>query len=140
MRLTRSRRRQIQRRPPSWPPAKRRQLLRSAPGLLLEPRDYKVTAIPGVVATGAHWNFVCEQLTHSGDGIPGAQVLCPDGEYLGLIRAPGPVISAAFSGRDKKTLYILARSGKDQAGNEIPNAAQVYTIEMIASGFKKRAK
>jgi gluconolactonase len=71
---------------------------------------------------------------------PGVQVLGPDGKYLGLIPTPRPVISAAFSGKDKKTLYILARGAKDQAGNEVANAAQVYSIEMIAQGFKKRAK
>jgi sugar lactone lactonase YvrE len=71
---------------------------------------------------------------------PGVQVLGPDGKYLGLIPTPRGVISAAFSGKDKKTLYILARGAKDQAGNEVGNAAQVYTIQMIAQGFKKRAK
>jgi gluconolactonase len=71
---------------------------------------------------------------------PGVQVLGPDGKYLGLIPTPRPVISAAFSGKDKRTLYILARGAKDQAGNEVANAAQVYTIEMISEGFKKRAK
>jgi gluconolactonase len=71
---------------------------------------------------------------------PGVQILGPDGKYLGLIPTPRPVISAAFSGRDKKTLYILARGARDQAGNEVANAAQIYTIQMIAQGFKKRAK
>jgi gluconolactonase len=71
---------------------------------------------------------------------PGVQVLGADGKYLGLIPTPRGVISAAFSGKDKKTLYILARGAKDQAGNEVGNAAQVYTIQMIAQGFKKRAK
>jgi gluconolactonase len=71
---------------------------------------------------------------------PGVQVLGPDGKYLGLIPTPRPVISAAFSGKGKKTLYILARGAKDQAGNEVANAAQIYTIPMIAEGFKKRAK
>jgi gluconolactonase len=71
---------------------------------------------------------------------PGVQVLGADGKYLGLIPTPRPVISAAFSGRDKKTLYILARGAKDQAGNEVANAAQVYAIQMVAQGFKKRAK
>jgi gluconolactonase len=71
---------------------------------------------------------------------PGVQVLGRDGTYLGLIPTPRPVISAAFSGKDKKTLYVLARGAKDQAGNEVANAAQVYTIDMIAQGFKKRAK
>jgi gluconolactonase len=71
---------------------------------------------------------------------PGVQVLGPDGKYLGLIPTPRGVISAAFSGKDKKTLYILARGANDQSGAEVANAAQVYTIDMIAQGFKKRAK
>lgn len=71
---------------------------------------------------------------------PGIQVLGPDGKYLGLIPTPRPVISAAFSGKDKKTLYILARGARDQQGTQVANAAQVYSIEMVAQGFKKRAK
>jgi gluconolactonase len=71
---------------------------------------------------------------------PGVQVLGADGKYLGLIPTPRPVISAAFSGKDKKTLYILARGARDQSGTEVANAAQVYTIDMIAQGFKNRAK
>ena len=71
---------------------------------------------------------------------PGVQVLGPDGKYLGLIPTPRGVISVAFSGNDKKTLFILARGAKDPQGNEVANAAQVYSIPMIAQGFKKRAK
>ena len=68
------------------------------------------------------------------------QVLGPDGKHLGLIPTPRGVISTAFGGNDKKTLFILARGAKDQQGNEVANAAQVYSISMIAQGFKKRAK
>jgi gluconolactonase len=71
---------------------------------------------------------------------PGVQVLGPDGKYLGLVPTPRGVISVAFSGPGKKTLFILARGAKDQQGNEVANAAQVYSISMIAQGFKKRAK
>jgi gluconolactonase len=71
---------------------------------------------------------------------PGVQVLGPDGKYLGLIPTPRDVISVAFSGPGKKTLFILARGAKDQQGNEVANAAQVYAIQMVAQGFKKRAK
>jgi gluconolactonase len=71
---------------------------------------------------------------------PGVQVLGPDGRYLGLIPTPRGVISVAFSGQDKKTLFILARGARDTQGNEVANAAQVYSIPMIAQGFKKRAK
>jgi gluconolactonase len=71
---------------------------------------------------------------------PGVQVIAPDGKYLGLIPTPRPVISVAFSGPDKKTLYVLAQGAKDAQGKEVDNAAQVYSIPMIAQGFKKRAK
>lgn len=71
---------------------------------------------------------------------PGVQVLGPDGKYLGLIPTPRGVISAAFSGKDKKILYILARGATDQSGAQVGNAAQIYTIQMAAQGFKKRAK
>jgi gluconolactonase len=70
----------------------------------------------------------------------GVQVLGPDGKLLGVIPTPRGVISAAFSGPGKKSLYILARGAKDAQGNEVANAAQVYSIPMIAQGFKKRAK
>jgi len=71
---------------------------------------------------------------------PGVQVIAPDGKYLGLIPTPRAVISVAFSGPHKKTLYILAQGAKDAQGKEVDNAAQVYSIPMIAQGFKKRAK
>ena len=71
---------------------------------------------------------------------PGVQVIAPDGKYLGLIPTPRPVISVAFSGPDKKTLYVLAQGAKDAQGKEVDNAAQVYSIPMIAQGFTKRAK
>jgi sugar lactone lactonase YvrE len=46
----------------------------------------------------------------------------------------------AFGGKDKRTLFVLARGAKDASGNEVANAAQVYTIQMIARGYKARAK
>ena len=71
---------------------------------------------------------------------PGVQVIGPDGKYLGIIPTPRPVISAAFGGADKKTLYVLARGARDANGNEVANAAQVYAIPMIAQGYKGRPK
>jgi len=71
---------------------------------------------------------------------PGVQVISPEGKYLGLIPTPRGVITTAFSGKDKKTLFILARGAKDASGNEVANAAQVYAIPMIAQGYKGRAK
>jgi gluconolactonase len=71
---------------------------------------------------------------------PGVQVIGPDGTYLGLIPTPRGVISTAFGGPDKKTLYVLARGARTAAGEEIANAAQVYAIPMIAQGYKGRPK
>jgi gluconolactonase len=71
---------------------------------------------------------------------PGVQVIGPDGKYLGIIPTPRGVITTAFGGKDKKTLFVLARGAKTAAGEEVANAAQVYAIPMIAQGYKGRAK
>jgi gluconolactonase len=73
-------------------------------------------------------------------GNPGVHVISPEGKYLGLIPTPRGVITTAFGGKDKKTLYVVARGAKDASGNEVANAAQVYAIQMIAQGYKGRAK
>jgi hypothetical protein len=49
-------------------------------------------------------------------------------------------ISVAFSGKNKKTLFILARCAKDPQRNPVAQSAQAYSISMIAQGFKKHAK
>lgn len=66
---------------------------------------------------------------------PGVQVFAPDGKFLGLIPTPRGVISLAFSGPQKKTLYavISLREGGKQS-------AQIIEIPMIAQGYKGRAK
>jgi len=71
---------------------------------------------------------------------PGVQVIGPDGKYLGIIPTPRPVISVAFGGAEKKTLYVLARGATTGTGEQVANAAQVYGIQMIAQGYKGRAK
>jgi len=70
----------------------------------------------------------------------GVEVITPDGKTLGVIPTPRGVITCAFGGKDKKTLFILARGAKDAEGMEVANAAQVWTIPMIAQGYKGRAK
>lgn len=70
----------------------------------------------------------------------GVQVISADGRYLGIIPTPRGVISVAFGGRDKKTLFVLARGARDADGHEVANAAQVYAIQMIAQGYRGRAK
>ena len=62
---------------------------------------------------------------------PGVHVIGPDGKYLGLIPTPRGLISVAFSGPDKKTLYAVARTG---------NTDWIIGIPMIAQGYKRRAK
>jgi gluconolactonase len=70
----------------------------------------------------------------------GVQVISPEGKYLGIIPTPRGIITAAFGGADKKTLFILARGATDASGTEVANAAQVYAIPMLAQGYKGRAK
>jgi sugar lactone lactonase YvrE len=70
----------------------------------------------------------------------GVEVIGRDGKHLGVIPTPRGVISCAFGGKDKKTLFILARGAQDAEGNEVANAAQVWSIPMIAQGYKGREK
>jgi sugar lactone lactonase YvrE len=77
----------------------------------------------------------------------GVQVLSPEGTYLGLIPTPRSVISAAFSGADKKTLYVVGSGALGPDGKEFRmpegvrnNAKTIYRISMLAQGFKGRAK
>jgi len=70
----------------------------------------------------------------------GVEVLGPDGKNLGVIPTPRGVITAAFGGKDKKMLYVLARGATTADGTEVANAAQVWAIPMIAQGYKGRAK
>jgi gluconolactonase len=70
----------------------------------------------------------------------GVEVVGRDGTHLGVIPTPRSVISCAFGGKDKKTLFVLARGAQDAEGNEVANAAQVWSIQTIAQGFKGRAK
>jgi len=71
---------------------------------------------------------------------PGVQVVSAEGEYLGIIPTPRGVISVAFGGADKQTLFVLARGARDAGGTEVANAAQVYAIPTIAQGYQGRAK
>jgi gluconolactonase len=70
----------------------------------------------------------------------GVEVIGPDGKHLGVIPTPRGVISCAFGGKDKKTLFVLARGATDAEGTEVANAAQVWSIPMIAQGYQGRAK
>jgi gluconolactonase len=67
---------------------------------------------------------------------PGVQVFSPQGKYLGLIPTEQNIISAAFSGPNKKTLFAVI-SVRDAQGRQ---SARIISIPMIAQGFKGRAK
>jgi gluconolactonase len=78
---------------------------------------------------------------------PGVQVLDAAGKYLGLIPTPRGVISVAFSGPNKKTLYVVGSGALGQDGKEFVtpegvrnNAKTIYKIPMLAQGFKGRVK
>jgi sugar lactone lactonase YvrE len=61
----------------------------------------------------------------------GVQVFAADGKFLGEIPAPLNLITAAFSGPDKKTLYGVANNQRFD---------EIFTIQMISQGYKDRAK
>ena len=61
----------------------------------------------------------------------GVQVVDKDGKFLVEIPTPLGFISVAFSGRDKKTLYGVANNQRFD---------EIFTIQMIAQGYKGRAK
>jgi gluconolactonase len=78
---------------------------------------------------------------------PGVQVLSPEGRYLGVIPAPRNVISVAFSGPGKRTLYVVGSGALGPDGTEFKtpegvrnNAKTIYKIDMLAQGFSGRVK
>jgi gluconolactonase len=80
-------------------------------------------------------------------GNAGVHVLSPRGEHLGLIPSPRRPITLAFSGRDKKTLYVpqMGAVGPDGKAWTTPEgirntAMTIYTLPMIAEGYKGRPK
>jgi len=77
----------------------------------------------------------------------GVHVLSPEGKHLGMIPTPRRPITLAFSGRDKKTLYVpqmgaIGPDGKAWATPEgVRNTAMtIYKISMLAEGYKGRPK
>ncbi len=65
------------------------------------------------------------------NGADGVAVIAPDGKVLGMIPTPQNFITVAFSGKDKKTLYGVFNNQRFD---------EIFTIEMIAQGYKGRAK
>jgi len=76
---------------------------------------------------------------------PGVQIFDNTGKYLGVIPTPRDVISVAFAGPDKRTLYIVGSGADDENGQSIrqgpqQTAATIYKLAVIAQGLKGRAK
>lgn len=63
-------------------------------------------------------------------------VASPDGKLLGSIASPVSLITAAFAGPDKKTMYAVT-SIRAADGTQ---SAEVYSIPMVAQGYAGRAK
>jgi gluconolactonase len=63
----------------------------------------------------------------------GVRVIAPDGKYLGLIPTRRDIITLAFSGKDKKTLYAVEWDAVQQMD-------WIVGIQMTAQGYKGRAK
>src|SRR6187431_2291315 len=67
---------------------------------------------------------------------PALHVVAPDGKLLGTIPAPYGLITAAFAGQNKKTMYaVVSLTDPDRLQH-----AYIYSIPMVASGYAGRAK
>ncbi|MBN1237602.1 MAG: SMP-30/gluconolactonase/LRE family protein [Gammaproteobacteria bacterium] len=80
-------------------------------------------------------------------GNAGVHVLSPQGEHLGLIPTPRRPITLAFSGPEKRTLYVpmmgaVGPDGKPWSTPEgIRNTAMtIYTLPMLSQGYQGRPK
>jgi gluconolactonase len=80
-------------------------------------------------------------------GSAGVHVLSNNGQYLGLIPTPRRPITVAFSGPEKRTLYVpqIGALGPDGQLWETPEgirniAMTIYTLPMEARGFAGRPK
>jgi gluconolactonase len=77
----------------------------------------------------------------------GVHVLGPDGKHIGLIPTPRAPITLAFSGPDKKMLYVpqMGAVGPDGKPWTTPQgvrntAMTIYRIPVLTEGFKGRPK
>jgi len=111
------------------------------PGILSNRRDF-ATLLPGSMGDGTAVDTEGRLYVSSNAGV---QVFDKTGQYLGLIPTPRGVISVAFAGPDKKTLYIVGSGADDENGQPIrqgpqQTAATIYKLPVIAQGLKGRAK
>jgi gluconolactonase len=80
---------------------------------------------------GGDGSAVDEQGRVYSTGGGGIQVVDKDGKFLGEIPSPLPLITAAFGGPDKKTLYGVANTQQ---------FVEIFSIPAIAQGYTGRAK
>jgi gluconolactonase len=111
------------------------------PGMLTNRRDFALLQ-PGSSGDGTAVDSEGRLYVSSN---PGVQVFDKTGKYLGVIPTPRGVISVAFAGPDKKTLYIVGSGADDENGQPIregpqQTAATIYKLPVIAQGLKDRAK
>jgi gluconolactonase len=111
------------------------------PGVLTNRRDF-ATLLPGSMGDGTAVDSQGRLYVSSNAGV---QVFDKTGKYLGVIPTPRGVISVAFAGPDKQTLYIVGSGADDENGQPIrqgpqQTAATIYKLPVIAQGLKDRAK
>ena len=111
------------------------------PGMLTNRRDF-ATLLPDSMGDGTAVDSEGRLYVSSNAGV---QVFDKTGKSLGVIPTPRGVISVAFAGPDKKTLYIVGSGADDENGQPIrqgpqQTAATIYKLPVIAQGLKDRAK
>jgi gluconolactonase len=94
-------------------------------GSLTNERQFAMVGGDGTIVDGAG------RIYTTTNGADGLAVLSPEGKLLGMIPTPLNFITVAFSGKDKKTLYGVANNQRFD---------EIFTIDMIAQGYKGRAK
>jgi gluconolactonase len=111
------------------------------PGMLANRRDF-AKLLPGSMGDGTAVDTEGRLYVSSNLGV---QVIDKTGKYLGVIPTPRDVISVAFAGPDKKTLFFVGSGADDDNGQPIrqgpqQTAATIYKLPVIAQGLKDRAK
>ena len=111
------------------------------PGMLSNRRDFAMLP-EGNYGDGMAVDSKGRLYVSSGTGV---QIFDNTGKYLGVIPTPRGIISVAFAGPNKKTLYVVGSGADDEKGQPIrqgpqQTAATVYKLPVIAQGLKGRAK
>jgi gluconolactonase len=87
----------------------------------------RLRSIPAGKASGADGMAVDREGRLYVTTMTGVQVFDAEGSYLGTIEVPHKPANLAFSGPDKRTLYVTARKG-------------LYRVKMLAQGPDRLGK